>query len=533
MVDTGEFYLNFYYVFDLVTDAVLIVDQRDTVRYLNKSAETLLGMVLARPESVTCHDIQQRLGVDCFDNEAKEALSRRAEYRTEFPFTTADGGTQWLELRINRLLLPGTQETGYFSLLRDITANKEQEAQQRELQKQLQRIHRQEAITRLAGGIAHDFNNLMTSFLGNLDLLRMTLSEEQAVSDMLDDLDRAATRATELTAQLLSFSRRKQSKLQPIRLDHVLRDPLASLRRALPPNIRLRVRMDSSAAGILGDPQLVHEVLNHLTDNAVEAMPEGGQLRVSVQRRNANGKICRTCGNKLSGFFTELRVEDTGLGMDRLVMDKLFEPFFSTKSGSQSRGLGLPTVYGNVRHQRGHILVESEPNGGTRVSVLFPESGDAADNPECLPADRVIHAHPSGTATVPAPDFEATLLVVEHDRLLRTVNGSMLSNLGFQLITVETAREANLYLETHVRLPDALLIDESLPEMDVSAYVRAWLHRAPYGVVVILSTVEERHRATGYGPNDIVEVFPKSFTPDLLGRRLRELLADRKGTSAG
>ncbi len=533
MVDTGEFYLNFYYVFDLVTDAVLIVDQRKSLRYLNQSAEKLLGISLESASPIACDMIEDRLGHRCFTDESLNVLASKAEYRKEFQYKTADEPHPWLELRINHLLLPGTQETGFFCILRDITAQKEQEAQQQELQKQLQRIHRQEAITRLAGGIAHDFNNLMTSFMGNLDLLRMTMAQDdERTMELLNDLDHAATRATELTSQLLSFSRRKTSKLAPISLDTILREPLVSLRRALPSCIRLKTRMETKARGIKGDPQLVEEILNHLTDNAIEAMPDGGQLRVSVLRRKVDQAICRTCGQEISGYFTELRVEDTGLGMDQGVMDKLFDPFYSTKFGSQSRGLGLATVFGNMRHLRGHILVESELQQGSRFSVLFPEYPDSTE--DLLPEDRAIPTStPKKKSAVmtESPQRDPRLLMVEHDRLLRTVNGSMLSSLGFEILPVESAQAALPYLNQQATIPDALLIDESMPEMDVTAFIKDWLRENPKGVVLILSSAEEQYKATGYQPHELVEIFPKSFTPDLLGRRLRELLADQRGLS--
>jgi signal transduction histidine kinase len=237
---------------------------------------------------------------------------------------------------------------------------------------QLRRAQRTEAIGILAGGVAHDFNNLLTVILGHTDFVRATLDDTDSRIDDLEAIRTAATRAADLTANLLAFSR--QQVLWPTRLsvndlvrglDHVFRDRVADA-------IRVETSLAPGLWAIEADPDQLERVFTCLVDNAADAMPDGGIVSIVTANVEVDEVSAAATKGLRPGRFVVASVSDTGSGLDPATLERAFDPFFTTKAPGEGSGLGLPTAYGICRQSGGHLSLHSEPGHGTTARVCLP-----------------------------------------------------------------------------------------------------------------------------------------------------------------
>jgi signal transduction histidine kinase len=241
-----------------------------------------------------------------------------------------------------------------------------------------------ESLGQLAGGLAHDFNNHLMVILGNIDLLRTSMADEAKVGERLTSIDRAAMNASSLVRDLLTFSRRREIRLERIQLASVVIELEALLRSMLGKRIELTLGRVDAGLAVLGSREQLQNALLNLCVNARDAMPDGGRLSLSVQAEDVAGAQCRICAHEVSGSFASITVSDDGSGIPEAIQDRIFEPFFTTKPEGKGTGLGLATVVGCVTAHHGHLLMESEPEIGTRFRILIPPA--AADMLETVHA---------------------------------------------------------------------------------------------------------------------------------------------------
>ncbi|MHB8736425.1 MAG: sensor histidine kinase, partial [Terriglobales bacterium] len=242
---------------------------------------------------------------------------------------------------------------------------------QRSLEEQLQRAQKLEAIGRLAGGVAHDFNNLLTIVKGQAELLRYQVPTNSPMAERLRRIEEASQRGATLTRQLLAFGR--QQRLQPLSIDlnQLLPELKSMLQSLLGDEIEVRLQLRSRLPPIWADPMQLEQVILNLAVNARDAMPQGGHLTVVTDMRPLPARLLN--GNLPQAVpWVELRVSDTGHGMDEATLTRIFEPFFTTKDPLQGTGLGLATAYGIVEQCGGKIDVISKPNQGASFSLFFP-----------------------------------------------------------------------------------------------------------------------------------------------------------------
>jgi signal transduction histidine kinase len=242
--------------------------------------------------------------------------------------------------------------------------------EQRHLEEQLRHAQKMEAIGTLAGGVAHDFNNILTVVTSYAELLSRTEDDPNRRCD-LDEIVAAARRATLLTRQLLTFSRKTIAEPQSISVSYVVAQLGGMLRRLLKENVKLVPRLSDDVAPILGDSNQLEQVVMNLVINAADAMPDGGTLVIETQNIELDDAYARTHGRVTPGRYVMLAVTDTGAGIDPSIMDKIYEPFFTTKPPGQGTGLGLASTYAIVKEAGGHIWVYSEPGQGTTFKVYF------------------------------------------------------------------------------------------------------------------------------------------------------------------
>ena len=388
--------------------------------------------------------------------------------------------------------------------------------ERKRLEEELRQSQKMEAIGRLAGGIAHDFNNLLTVVQGHLQLLLERLTPGNPLRPDLEEIDRAASRASSLTRQLLAFSRRQI--LQPRRVDlvAVVGEMEKLLRRLIGEDVRLETRAQSPSAPVDADPSQLEQILLNLAVNARDAMPYGGTFRIET------GSVAVRPGDEEGvppGDYIALTVADTGVGMTEETKQHIFEPFFTTKEQGKGTGLGLSMVYGIVKQSGGEISIDSAPGQGTTFRILLPRSRTADGEAE-PPAPAVTPAAPAPTAS--------RILLVEDDEAVRSLVRRSLERMGMTVLTAPDGDSA-LQIAREIGEIDLLLTDITMPGMDGRELVRR-LRAADPSIRALLMSGYARGEALRDGGDPAAGFLQKPFTPTELAHAVSAAL---QGSGAG
>jgi PAS domain S-box-containing protein len=326
--------------------------------------------------------------------------------------------------------------------------------ERRELEAQLLQAQKMESIGQLAGGIAHDFNNLLIPIMGYAELAKAGLEPGDERYEHLDELLKAATRATGLTHQILAFSRKQILQPRVLDLNEIVLKFEAMTRRIIGEDIELRTFLDRDLYRVSVDRGQVEQILLNLVINARDALPCGGQLTLETTNVHLDETyVAKHKGAHAPGHYAMLAVTDSGCGMDATTQRRIFEPFFTTKPQGRGTGLGLATVFGIVNQHQGSIWVYSELNKGTTFKIYFPRAHGAVEAAEPAPSE--ITDRPTGT-----------ILVVEDEEMVRKIVCETLEAAGYQVIEARSPDEAlRLMTASKVRL-DLLLTDVVMPGMN-------------------------------------------------------------------
>jgi len=320
------------------------------------------------------------------------------------------------------------------------------------LQEQLRQVQKMEVVGQLAGGVAHDFNNMLAAIMGNAELMDMDMPADSGFRPQLAMIINGAKRAAELTQKLLTFSRKGTVMSSPLDIHNPIREAIALLQRSIDRNIRIEKRFGATAEQVVGDPTLLQNAFLNLGINARDAMPEGGTLTFTTRNLILEGVTGRELpADVLPGRYIEVTVMDTGLGMTTEVLEKVFEPFYTTKPVGRGTGLGLATVYGTVREHGGTIRVDSRPGQGTTVRMLLPQD-HRASTPQKVEDTSVVRGH-------------GCVMVVDDEDLVRSMAKAQLKSLGYEVILAKDGVEA---LEMYARLKDKVdlvLLDVVMPRL--------------------------------------------------------------------
>ncbi len=474
-------------------DLVSILNFDGTIRYASPSHERILGYSLAdlvgqnafsfiHPDDLA----QVRAGFAHPDESAS----------IECRFRHQDDTWRVLEsFGRNLSHLPGV--CGVVINSRDITDRKR-------LEEQLHHSQRMEAVGRLAGGVAHDFNNLLMVITGYSEMLLDSMHVGDPARDDLEQVAKAARRATDLTHQLLAFSRRQVARPLLINLNLLIQDMDRMLRRVLGEDVELTNDLASGLKTVRADPGQIEQVILNIAVNARDAMPNGGKLTIETAGLLVTEEFDRESLAPPAGEYAMLSIADTGVGMEARVLARVFEPFFTTKE--HGTGLGLSTSYGIIKQNGGEIQVDSKPDYGTTFRIYLPvveQSADALETPRQSPVLR-------GTETI---------LLVEDEDGVRHVVETMLKRHGYQVLSSASSTDAMGLAERHQGEIDLLITDVVMPGMNGRKMAECLLmHRARMKVLYV----------SGYGESiDSGAAFlQKPFTTDELALKIREVLRE-------
>jgi len=384
-----------------------------------------------------------------------------------------------------------------------------------QLEQQLRQAQKMEAMGRLAGGVAHDFNNLLTIIGGYGQMVRDALAAEDPLRKDLDAILESSDRASALTRQLLTFSRRQMVEPRVLDLNRQVSKVHRMLRRVIGEDIELVTILTPDATRIKADPAQIEQVLLNLAVNARDAMPKGGELTIETAVIEAAAGTA-VPGALKPGPYVTLVIADTGIGMDAETQSHLFEPFFTTKRKGKGTGLGLSTVYGIVKQSAGEVVIESELGRGTSVRIFFP-----------LAEERVKAAGAAGHRPAARPGTE-TILLVEDDAEVRRLTAEMLTRQGYAVLEAASGQTAIRLWQQHKASIDMLLTDVVMPLMagpELATRLRAG--RPELKVLYMSGYAGELLEQ--YGVASAAAAFlHKPFTSDVLAHSVRALL-DGKG----
>jgi signal transduction histidine kinase/ActR/RegA family two-component response regulator len=337
-------------------------------------------------------------------------------------------------------------------LKKEIEMRQHHEKEKTKLEDQLLQLQKMETIGTLAGGIAHDFNNILTPILGYTEMALEELSEESTLRYDIEQINGAATRGKDLVQQILTFSRQVDFDKKPLKLDEIVREVLKLIRASFPSNIEIRQELDSDTGTVLADATQMHQIIMNLCTNAYHAMMgKGGELRIRLDKVKVGARPIKGSAKIHKGTYVRLTISDTGHGMDKRTMERIFEPFFTKKEVGSGSGLGLSVVHGIVNNYNGTIVVESEPGQGATFMIYLPQHSQSV-----IPQKDVIQKVQKGNGSI---------LFVDDEKEITFMGKRMLESLGYTVDIKSDSQEALRDFKMDPQKYDLLVTDQAMPKM--------------------------------------------------------------------
>jgi PAS domain S-box-containing protein len=395
---------------------------------------------------------------------------------------------------------------------RDISERKQAEAERARLEARLLQAQKLESVGRLAGGVAHEFNNKLMGIMNYVELCRDELPPEHLVRSYLDEIATEAQHSAHIAHQLLAFARKQHIAPKVLNLNGVLAGMLGLLRQLLGEDIDLDWTPDTALWPVKLDPAQIGQVLTNLCANARAATAGVGKVAIATANVTLDDAYCTEHAEAAPGEYIRLTVSDTGCGMDAQMVTNLFDPFFTTQELAKGAGLGLPTVYGIVKQNAGHIEVQSEVGKGTTFSIYLPRAtreagtGSVAGTPEGLPRGR------------------ETILLTEDERSVRLTSRLFLEALGYTVLAADTPEEALRLGGAHSGPIHLLITDVIMPGMNGPDLAGLLVAKHPKLTCLFMSghTADVMEQRGALGAD--VPFLAKPFSRDDLARKVREVL---------
>jgi two-component system cell cycle sensor histidine kinase/response regulator CckA len=486
-------------------EAIFIL-QGQRVKFTNPKAEEILTRLSINPEASTLIryiNPQEREKVIAWYQRRLEG--KELPYSFMFRLEGPNATSIWVEL--NSILIKLNSKPATLNFLRDVTL-------QKKLEEQFYQSQKMESIGTLAGGIAHDFNNLLMGIQGNISVMNLEVEPDSSLDESLRSIERCVKSGSQLTNQLLAFARGGKYVVTPCNLNTIVNKTSEIFGRTKK-ELDIRRIFAKDIWPVEVDPGQIEQVLMNLYVNAWQAMPEGGALYLEVENVTLDSRYARLKPfNVRAGRYVKISVTDTGVGMDRETLKRIFEPFFSTKEKGMGTGLGLASAYGIIKNHGGFINCYSELGKGTTFNVYFPVS-DKDFEAEEDSGDELLESIPGG---------HETILFVDDEEEIVSVGRKILASLGYEVIVAYDGQQALDIFSRQGAQIDLVILDYVMPGMG-GKEVFERMHRLDPEVKVLLSS--------GYSSTDQVAqlldqgckgFIQKPYDTSYIARKLRELL---------
>ncbi len=443
--------------------------------------------------------------------EAAVARQIVGPYDQEYRIVRPDGSIRWIRDRAFPIRNADGEIHRIAGVASDIT-------ERRHLERQMLRTQRLESIGTLAGGVAHDLNNALAPILMGLQMLRM---QYPAKTRMIDTMESSALRGAEMVRQLVTFAKGVEGARLLVQPQHLLREMESIIKGTFPKNIQLRSTCAQKLRTVLGDATQLHQVLLNLCVNARDAMPNGGTLTLEAENAEIDAVYASANPEAKLGAYVLWRVTDTGTGIPVEILERIFEPFFSTKGPDKGTGFGLSTVMGIVKSHGGFVRVYSVPGQGSTFVIYLPAADSGA---------------PAQVSPGPQAELRGdgeTVLVVDDESAVREVTLSVLTALNFKVLTAADGTDALIRVAEKRSELRVVITDLHMPHLDGLNFIRVLKHMLPEAGIIVASGRFEDGDRKEFQALGISALLDKPFTQQTLVAALKSALKPHARSEAG
>jgi PAS domain S-box-containing protein len=488
-----------------INDVIFSTDENGNMTYVSPVVKTLIGY---DPSEITGRNFSEFIHKDDLPyvlNRFQEILSGELE-SGEYRLLAKTGEYRWIRSSSSPVY-KGDNIAGLRGIFTDIT-------EQKHLEDQLRQSHKMEAIGTLAGGIAHEFNNILGIIIGNTELAIDDVPEWNPAKDCLEEIRSASLRAKDVVRHIMSFSRKSHIERKPLPMSPIIRDAFKLLRASLPSNIDIRQDIYCERDTILANPPQISQVLVNICINSAHAMrAEGGLLEVKLEDVLLDEETVAQYEVLSPGNYVKLTVKDTGHGIKPENLDRIFDPYFTTKGVGEGTGMGLAVVHGIVKSHDGAIAVNSEPDKGTVVEVLLPITEDEIKPEVVEPKDL-----PTGNEKILFVDDEASLVNLSKQRL---------EHLGYQVEAMTNPDEALELFRSKPDEFDLVISDMTMPQMTGDKLAQKLMEIRPDIPIIISTGFSEKMDEDKAKEMGIKAVTMKPYEMQTLALTIRKILDEK------
>lgn len=504
---------------NMVNQAIITTDLKGRIIYWNKFAESLYGWKFTEVRGKQVLKLIIPI----------ETLGLAKEVTSEVVSGNAWSGEILMKRRDKSkfvghchlsLAFDEKGELAVVGFIQDITDKKESEKALHESLEQLRQAQKLESIGRLASGIAHDFNNMLTAIRGYSDLaLRQLKEENRALRHSIEEIKKAAERSSELTKQLLAFSRRQVMQTRTLDINQVIKDTVSLLQHLIGENILIKTFLKSKLRFVEADSSQLSQILMNLATNSRDAMPDGGTIIIETEDVFLDEEFVSKNIEAKIGNYIRISFKDTGKGMSAETMKHIFEPFFTTKPVGVGTGLGLSTVYGVVKQLNGFITCESQLEKGTTFQIFLPLSEKALETFE---------VDIEGKKAEERTSSKIRILLVEDEELVRNLAKQILESYGYMVFDARNAREAMMFWEKEAAHIDLIISDIVMPNIsgyDFARQIRREHEKVP--ILFISGFVDRLEELKSLQDRNLF-FLQKPFSYDSLTKKIKEILENKR-----
>jgi PAS domain S-box-containing protein len=450
-------------------ETIVITDSEGAIQYVNPAFERITGYTRLEAMGENPRLLKSGEHDDTFYRDMWTTLLQGEVWSGHLISKKKDGSLFEEEATISPVKNNKGQITNFVAVKRDVS-------REVSLERQLLQAMKMEAIGNLAGGIAHDFNNILTAIMGYSELAKLDIpADGKAIKD-IDEVLKAGRRATDLVQQILTFSRKSDQRLKPIEPHVIIKEALKMLRASLPSTITIQEDIDSQCGKVMADSTNIHQIIVNLCTNSLHAMEnEKGVLGISLYRKEISDEEIVGEPDVSSGPFIVLQVSDTGHGMHQKTIERIFDPYYTSKEVGKGTGLGLAVIHGVVKNYHGFIRIESELGKGTTFYVHIP----------VLQKDTSIIAEPE--TSEPLSTGTERILVVDDESMIVNLNKTVLEQLGYKVTATTKSLEALKKIRTDPDQFDLIITDQTMPNLTGAELAQEILEIKP-SIPIILCT---------------------------------------------
>lgn len=429
---------------------IIITDRRGVIEYVNPRFTEITGYELGELQGEQSAMFKW---VEASEKTYREMISTirdGKEWRGRFHKRKKNGDLYWEDLLIAPIKNSDGEITNFIAMKEDISDKVK-------LEEELHYSQKMDSIGRMAGGIAHDFNNILTAISGYVGIMEFYTTEDSPLSSSIRQIRNSVERAATLVQSLLDFSRRQRTNPLPVNLNDIVNRVSSLLSSLVGEDITVHKSLSETPLDILADTVQVEQMIMHLVNNSRDAMPQGGDLWIGTKRTSLDSDFVRRYGYGAIGDYALLTITDNGAGMDAGTLEKIYEPFFSTKGVGKGSGLGLSVVYGCVKLHKGFLTCYSEPEKGTQFNIYFPLKMEPVEpdyEPKPLPGI-------SGNSQMRG---DGTIMLVEDDKEVLAIIKSLLEEFGYTVLAVKNGKQAvSIFAENSAKIK-MVILDAIMPK---------------------------------------------------------------------